>query len=64
MKFKTAHFFCSPRLLQTVSEIREIYSCMDRVRWKEEFKVEINGEEYGHQRGYNKAFPIGSNDPP
>ena len=58
MKFKTEYFFCSPRLLQNVEEIEEIYSCIERIKWKEKFMIEIDGKEYRHQSGYNKAFDI------
>lgn len=58
MKYKTDHFFCSPKLLQNVEEIQEIFSCIDNVKWREEFRIEVGGKEYLHQSGYNKAFEI------
>ncbi|MFO8010269.1 MAG: BglII/BstYI family type II restriction endonuclease [Dehalococcoidia bacterium] len=56
MKFKTAHFFCSPRLLQNIPEINEIYTCLERVKWQPDFFVTASGHKYKNQRGYNKAF--------
>ena len=58
MKYKTDYFFCSPKLLQNVEEIQEIFSCVDNVKWREEFRIEAGGKEYLHQSAYNKAFEI------
>lgn len=56
MKYKQEYSFCSPRLLQNVDEIREIYSCIEKVEWAKDFKVEADGTVYENQAGYNKAF--------
>lgn len=56
MKFKESHFFCSPRLLQNVDEIKEIYSCVDSIQWEPEFEIVFNGSRFRHQTAYNKAF--------
>jgi len=58
MKFNQEYFFCSPRLLQNVDEIQEIYSCILLIEWKPEFKIEIKGKIYKHQVAYNKAFEL------
>ena len=58
MKFKTEHFFCSPRLLRNVDEIAEIHSCIEAIQWKPEFNLEIDGKVYKHQAAYNKAFGL------
>jgi Restriction endonuclease BglII len=58
MKFKEEYFFCSPRLLKNVDEISEIFSCVEKIKWKEEFEIEIKGFSYKHQKAYNKAFEI------
>lgn len=56
VKFKTEHLFCSPRILQSIHEVREIYSCIDRVKWREHFTFNHNGKTLEHQTAYNKAF--------
>ena len=56
MKTKKDYFFCSPKLLQNIDQIKEIDSCLYRVQWKEEFTLEIGKKKYSHQAGYNKAF--------
>lgn len=58
MKFKTEYFFCSPKLLQNVDEMNEIYSCIDEIKWKEEYVISIEGKKSEHQRAYNKSFQI------
>ena len=58
MKFKTEYFFCSPKLLQNVDEINEIYSCIDEIKWKEEYTIIVKGKKYEHQRAYNKSFSV------
>lgn len=58
MKFKTEYFFCSPKLLQTVEEIDEIYSCVDSIKWKEEYTITVEGKRYEYQRAYNKSFQL------
>ena len=58
MKFKQEFFFCSPRLLQNVDEIQEIYSCILSVKWKSEFNIEIEGKTFKHQAAYNKALRL------
>jgi len=58
MKFKTEYFFCSPKLLQNVDEINEIYSCIDSVNWKEDYIITVEGKRYEHQRAYNKSFQL------
>lgn len=58
MKFKTEHFFCSPRLLRNVDEINEIHSCIDNVKWEEDFKIVVNNHIYKHQAAYNKRFEM------
>jgi len=58
MKFKTEYFFCSPKLLQNVDEINEIHSCIDEIKWKDEYTIIVNGKKSEHQRAYNKSFQI------
>ena len=58
MKFKTKYFFCSPKFLQNVDEINEVYSCIDNIKWKKEYAIIVNGKKYEHQRAYNKSFNI------
>ena len=58
MKFKTEYFFCSPKLLQNVNEINEIYSCIDNIKWKEEYMITVDSKKYEHQRAYNKSFDL------
>jgi len=56
MHYITEYFFCSPKLLQNVKELQEIYSSIEGVTWQEEFSITVDGQEYKHQSGYNKAF--------
>jgi len=58
MKTEKDFFFCSPRLLKNIDEIKEIDSCLSRVPWQEEFIIEIGNKKYAHQTGYNKAFQV------
>ena len=58
MKTKKDYFFCSPKLLQNIDQIKEIDSCLNRVQWKEEFILDIGKKKFSHQAGYNKAFQI------
>ena len=58
MKFITEHLFCSPKLLTNIDEIKEIESCIDAVKWADEFKIITNGKSYEHQSAYNKALEI------
>ena len=58
MKFKTEYFCCSPRLLKSIDEINEIYTCIYAVKWKKEFSIKKNDIIYHHQSAYNKAFEI------
>lgn len=56
MKTKKDFFFCSPKLLQNIDEIKEIDSCLSKVPWERDFQIEINDKKYTYQTGYNKAF--------
>jgi hypothetical protein len=56
LKYKTEHLFCSPRLLQNVHEVTDVYLCVDAVKWQTDFAFESNARKYRHQQGYNKAF--------
>ena len=58
MKTIKEYFFCSPKLLRNIDEIREIDDCLGKVAWKPEFSFRNNERELMHQRGYNKAFEI------
>ena len=58
LRTKKDFFFCSPKLLQNIDEIREIDSCLSRVPWREEFVIEIDSKKYTHQTGYNRAFEV------
>jgi len=58
MKTVKEYFFCSPRLLRNIDEIKEIDQCIDSVPWKSNFSIEIDGRVYKNQRGYNKAFEL------
>lgn len=52
----TKYFCCSNRVLENVEEIKEIYRCIDLIKWKEDFSYTYNGKEYYNQSAYNKAF--------
>ena len=58
LKFVTDYLFCSPKLLRNVDELDEIFCCLDRVKWTEEFSLEVDGHRYEHQAAYNKALEI------
>jgi hypothetical protein len=58
MRHRAEHLFCSPRLLQNVDEVSEVYSCVDAVKWQPDFSLEVDGRTYKHQQGYNKAFEV------
>ena len=40
MKYKTEYFFCSPKLLQNVDELGEVFSSVSNVKWKSAFDLE------------------------
>jgi len=58
MKYKTEYLFCSPKLLQNVDEINEIYSCIEAIKWEKEYTISVKGNKSEHQRAYNKSFQI------
>jgi len=58
MKFKTRHFFCSPRLLENIGEMNEVYACVKAIRWAPEFEIRVGGKILRHQNAYNKALEI------
>ncbi|MFC1978650.1 BglII/BstYI family type II restriction endonuclease [Chloroflexota bacterium] len=58
MRYMTEYFFCSPRLLQNVSEVDEIFSSISNIKWQPDFAITINNLEYQHQTAYNKAFDV------
>jgi hypothetical protein len=49
MKIIIEYHFCSPKLLQKVDEINEIYSCIDKIKWEEEYAISV-------ERAYYKSF--------
>ena len=58
MKYKVEHFFCSPKLLQNIDEVNEIYDCISSVKWHAEFSMENGSNVIQHQTAYNKAFEL------
>ena len=58
MKTIKAYFFCSPRLLRNIDEIKEIDQCIDAVEWRRKFSIDMNGRKYENQTGYNKALEV------
>jgi hypothetical protein len=58
MKFKKGHLFCSPKLLASIDEIKEIDDSISAVMWAEHFRIISNGQRYEHQSGYNKALAL------
>jgi hypothetical protein len=58
MKIKKDYFFCSPKLLQNIDQLKEIDACLSTVQWKEDFDIQVGGKKLSHQSGYNKAFEI------
>lgn len=56
MKFKKEYFCCSSRLLEHIPEIKEIETCLDRVKWAKTFCFQSDGKPYLNQTGYNKAL--------
>ena len=58
MKYRESYFFCSKHLLHNITELQEVYSCIDAVKWLPEFEIEQKGIQYKNQKAYNKAFDI------
>lgn len=58
MKYKKEYFFCSPKLLRNVDEMKEIDDCLSKVRWKKEFILHLNDKMYKYQAGYNKVLEV------
>ena len=58
LKTRKDYFFCSPKLLQNIDELREIDSCLSKVLWGKDFKIEVGSKKYTNQAGYNKAFEV------
>jgi hypothetical protein len=58
MKFQKEYFYCSPRLLANIDEIKEIENSIYNVRWEGCFQLNIDGRTLEHQTAYNKAFEI------
>ena len=57
MKFKTEHYFCSPRLLKNIPEIDELFDCVTTVRWEPDFSFSISASKVvQHQSAYNAAL--------
>ena len=56
MKFKTEYFFCSPKLLENIDEVQEIFKCIEVVRWEPDYYIYHEGKTFYNQSGYNKAF--------
>ena len=58
MKTQKDYFFCSPKLLQNIEQLKEIDACLLAVQWKEDFHLQVGNKKYSHQTAYNKAFNI------
>lgn len=58
MKFQKEYFFCSPKLLANIDEIKEIENSIYNVRWEEHFQLELDGRTFEYQSAYNKAFEM------
>jgi hypothetical protein len=58
MKYVTEFFFCSQKLLEHVPELKEIYSCIESVPWRDNFSITIDGVIYQHQSAYNRALGL------
>ena len=58
MKTVKEYFFCSPKLLRNINEINEIDQCLDKVKWRPDFSLEIDGKKYDYRSGYNKALEV------
>ncbi len=56
MKTKREYFFCSPKLLQNIDQLKEIDACLSAVQWKADFHLLVKDKKYSYQAGYNKAF--------
>ena len=58
MKYKTEYFFCSPKLLQSIDELEEVFFCVSNVKGKSAFDLVVDETKYEHQRAYNRAFGL------
>jgi hypothetical protein len=57
MKFKTEYYFCSPRLLENIPEIDELFDCVSAVGWEPEFSFTTSTNKVvQHQTAYNAAL--------
>ncbi len=58
MKYIKEYFFCSPKLLNNIDEIKEIEACISNIMWQSHFQISIGEKTLEHQTAYNKAFEI------
>lgn len=57
MKAQFSDFNCGDQLKKTLaSEINEIETVIDAIKWDKSFRYSLNGKTYEHQTAYNKAF--------
>lgn len=58
MRYVTEYFFCSKKLIDSLSEVQEVFSCIRDVSWRPEFEITVDEKTYLHQSGYNEAFDV------
>ena len=59
MRAHIAYFHCGDQLRNTLeTEIGEVQSAVDQVKWASSFSISVDTKGYEHQTGYNKAFAV------
>ena len=60
MEFKTSYIFCSPKLIDPLDEVQEIYQVIRRVTWTPDKMTAVSrtGKEVSWQEAYNRLFKI------
>jgi len=46
MKTKKDYFFCSPKLLQNIEQLKEIDACLLAVQWRADFHLQVGNKKY------------------
>lgn len=49
MKYIKEYFFCSPKLLNNIDEIKEIEACISNIPWQSHFQIIVGEKTLEHQ---------------
>lgn len=60
MEYKTTYIFCSPKLIDPLDEVQEIYQVIRRIPWLPDKTTAVSrlGKEVAWQEAYNRLFEI------